>query len=231
MRLNFRSSTRASVATSSVLARPGTPTMRLLPPTNSVVRISSMTSLCPMMRLPSSAMICCRPTFILSANAMSSGDSNSTVSSATTVPLSQSQSSVAACNCRLPTALVCHPVNDVIHAEFVRFVRLVDGLEPRVGELPVLRDVRVEVHHHQQPLRRVVVLEDPAEDRPARVVVLRNDVEIIDLEEGMKDRMRGVEIDEPRARQHAQHLRLAVVPAAAPLRDVVEDHQAALREV
>ena len=36
MRENFRSSTRAIVWISSVLARPGTPTIRLLPPTNSV---------------------------------------------------------------------------------------------------------------------------------------------------------------------------------------------------
>ena len=36
MRLNLRSSTRAIEWMSSVLARPGTPTMRLLPPTNSV---------------------------------------------------------------------------------------------------------------------------------------------------------------------------------------------------
>ncbi len=35
-RLNFRSSTRAIVWISSVFASPGTPTMRLLPPTNSV---------------------------------------------------------------------------------------------------------------------------------------------------------------------------------------------------
>ena len=36
MRVNLRSSTCASVWTSSVFARPGTPTMRLLPPTKSV---------------------------------------------------------------------------------------------------------------------------------------------------------------------------------------------------
>ena len=35
MRLNFRSTTRASVWMSSVLARPGTPTIRLLPPAKS----------------------------------------------------------------------------------------------------------------------------------------------------------------------------------------------------
>ena len=42
MRLNFRSSTRASVWISSVLASPGTPTIRLLPPTNSVSSTCSM---------------------------------------------------------------------------------------------------------------------------------------------------------------------------------------------
>jgi hypothetical protein len=36
MRLNLRSSTCASVRMSSVLASPGTPTIRLLPPTKSV---------------------------------------------------------------------------------------------------------------------------------------------------------------------------------------------------
>ena len=44
MRLNESSSTCASVAISSVLARPGTPTMRQLPPTNRRCRTSSMTS-------------------------------------------------------------------------------------------------------------------------------------------------------------------------------------------
>ncbi len=44
MRLNLRSSTWASVAMSSVFASPGTPTIRLLPPTNSVCSTSSMMS-------------------------------------------------------------------------------------------------------------------------------------------------------------------------------------------
>ncbi len=47
MRLNLRSSTFASVATSSVFASPGTPTIRLLPPTNSDSSSSSMTSRLP----------------------------------------------------------------------------------------------------------------------------------------------------------------------------------------
>ena len=44
MRLNFRSSTSAMVRTSSVLARPGTPTMRQWPPTNSAISTCSMTA-------------------------------------------------------------------------------------------------------------------------------------------------------------------------------------------
>ena len=44
MRENFRSSTRAIVWISSVLARPGAPTIRLLPPTNSVISTWPITS-------------------------------------------------------------------------------------------------------------------------------------------------------------------------------------------
>ena len=65
---------------SSVLARPGAPTIRLLPPTNSVISTWSMTSSWPMMILCSSVRICWRPAFILSASAMSSGDCRSTAS-------------------------------------------------------------------------------------------------------------------------------------------------------
>src|SRR6266850_175345 len=165
IRLNLRSSTCASVAMSSVLARPGTPTMRLLPPTNSVINTSSTTSFCPTMRFSSSAMICLRPAFILSASATSSAESKSTVSVA---------------------ILVGHPVNDVVDAELVRLVRLVDRFESRIGKFPVLRDVGVEVHHDQQPFGRIVVFEDAAEDRLSEVVVLRDDVEVVDLEKRMK---------------------------------------------
>src|SRR5215210_7647648 len=65
---------------SSVLARPGTPMISELPPTNNVCSTSSMTSCWPMMRLCSSARIALRPLFILSARAMSSGEFRSRVS-------------------------------------------------------------------------------------------------------------------------------------------------------
>src|SRR6185436_3356992 len=63
---------------SSVLARPGAPTIWLLPPTKSVISTWLMTSSWPMMSFLSSATICARPAFIRSASAMSSGDCRST---------------------------------------------------------------------------------------------------------------------------------------------------------
>src|SRR5688572_14207271 len=80
MRENLRSSTRAIVWISSVLARPGAPTMRLLPPTKSVISAWAITSSWPTMIFFSSVTISCRPAFMRSASAMSSGDSRSTTS-------------------------------------------------------------------------------------------------------------------------------------------------------
>src|SRR5262249_25328763 len=238
MRLNLRSRTRASVAMSSVFARPGTPTMRSWRPTKSDSRISSMTSLCPMIRLPSSVMICCRPTFILSASARSSGDSKSTVLSSTRFPLEcvgpmgpwggsgrTDRSPQPSLRAYPPTSLVCHPVNDVVHAELVRFVRLVDRFESRVRPLPVLRDVGVVVDHHHDPLRRIVVLVDRPEYRRRRIVILRH-VERLDFEKRVEDRVVDVEVVDSRLRQHAEHLRLEVAPVRHP--EVVDDHEAAL---
>src|SRR2546422_3138782 len=231
MRLNFRSSTCASVAMSSVFARPGTPTMRLLPPTNSVTSTSSTTSFCPTMRFSSSVMICLRPAFILSASATSSTESKSAVVSSTFVPRGRTRGSAPTSGPTYVSALMNHPVHDVVDAELVRLVRLVDRFQTRIGKLPELRDVGVEVHHDQQPLGRIVVLEDATEDRCSHVVVLRDDVEVVDLEKRMKDRMRRVQIDEARAGQDVQHLLLEVAPAAAPLGEVVEDHEPALEQV
>ena len=58
MRENFRSSTRAIVWMSSVLASPGAPTIRLLPPTNSVFSTCAITSSWPTMTFFSSVTIC-----------------------------------------------------------------------------------------------------------------------------------------------------------------------------
>src|SRR5207249_125564 len=221
-----------------------------------------------MMRFCSSAMICLRPLFILSASAMSSVDSNSTVrvlrestfgpfmgrpagpryhgrpeglrnDGRLTASLKLRRSTAALANVEgLRYAIgrangngsaaleggtsdtaagrsMHHAVDDVVDAEFVRLVRFVDRLQSGIGKLPVFRDVGVEIDHRHQPLVRIVVLENPAEDRLAGVVVLRHDVEVVDLEERMENRMAGVEIDEAGAGQHAQHLCLEAVPAAA----------------
>ncbi len=57
MRENFSSSTRASVWISSVLASPGTPTIRLLPPTNSDSSTCCTVSSWPMISFCSSVTI------------------------------------------------------------------------------------------------------------------------------------------------------------------------------
>ena len=54
MRENLRSSARASVEMSSVLASPGTPTSRQLPPANSAISACSTTASCPTITLRSS---------------------------------------------------------------------------------------------------------------------------------------------------------------------------------
>src|SRR5437899_1398543 len=208
MRVNFRSTTRASVCTSSVFASPGTPTIRLLPPTKSVSRIWLITSSCPTISFFSSATMCCRPAFILSASATSSADERSTVSGL----ISMRQS-----------------INEEIHANLERLVRLVDRLDPGAGPLPELRHVRVVPDHHHQPLAGVVVFVNPAEDRRPRIVEIRNLAERVDLEERVEDRMRHVEVDDLRIGQHAAHLRLEVAPMISA--KVVDDDEAALLQI
>ena len=91
MRENFRSSTRAMVWINSVFARPGTPMIRLLPPTNNVSSTWLTTSSCPTISFFNSRMICSRPSFMRSASAKSSGEFMSTVS--TEAPFTASASS------------------------------------------------------------------------------------------------------------------------------------------
>src|SRR5579864_3386000 len=219
MRVNFRSSTWASVAMSSVFARPGTPTIKLLPPTNSVCNTSSMTSDWPMIRLPSSVMIACRPTFILSASAMSSAESKSTVCSRVTRALLVSWRSCS---------LMSHPVNHVIDADLVGLVRFVNRLEAGVGPLPVLRNVGVEIRQRDNAFARIVVLEDRPEHRRATIVILR-DIERFDFEKNVIHGIRNVEVDPLALGEHAAHLLLEVHPVRPPV--VIEEHKPAFQQV
>ena len=75
----------------------------------------------------------------------------------------------------------------------------------------------------------------PKKYRLAGVVGLRNDVEIVDLEERMKDRMRRGHRHEARAWQHAPHVLLERSPTGAAEislgLEVVDDDEAALLHV
>src|SRR3982750_3999270 len=175
MRLNRSSSTFANVPINSVFARPGTPTIKLLPPTNNVSSTSSMTSFCPTICFCSSAMMALRPPFILSASATSSADSS---------PDASRFSSKAA----LPHPhLVSHSVHDVIDAQFVGLIRFVNRPETSRREFPEVRNIGAVVDDHHQPLLRIVVLEHTKELRLVAVVRLRNDVERLDFEKRIED--------------------------------------------
>ena len=93
------------------------------------------------------------------------------------------------------------PVNDVVDAQFVGFVGVVDWPESGAGPFPELRDVGVVVDDHLQPLGRIVVFEHAAKNGAALIVELRDDVEGVDFEEGMKNRMRRFEVHELRLRE------------------------------
>src|ERR687890_733913 len=73
--------------------------------------------------------------------------------------------------------LVCQPVDDRVDAELIGLVGVVDRAEAAARPFPELRDVGVVADEHLQPFPRVVVLEEPAEDRLARVVGLRKDLQ------------------------------------------------------
>src|SRR5262249_28535005 len=221
MRANFKSRTSASVCTSSVFASPGTPTIRLLPPVNSVSSTSLTTSSWPTIALRSSAMMRSRPVFIRSASAASSGDCRST-------PL------VATATC--PPSSVEDAVDEIVDAVLVRFVVEIDRREAGVGPLPVLADVAVDVGNHHQALRRVVVLEDPPVARmkpPAGVRRMGLERHRIGyLEEGVPDLLRTVaDLDPAGFRHDTAHLLLQVDPRALALAEVVEDQKAALLQV
>ena len=60
---------------------------------------------------------------------------------------------------------MCQRIDDVVHAQLERLVRQTDRHPTRVSPLPGVTDVVVVVRHRQEPPVRVVVLEQPVEDR------------------------------------------------------------------
>src|SRR3954469_2572712 len=240
IRENFSSSTRASVCTSSVFASPGTPTIRLLPPTNSVSSTSETTSSWPTIALRSSPMIRSRPDFIRSASATSSGDSRLMVvvvgcnrASMGGIRRPVCRMRCTGCANRTDSAArtphresMRHRIDDVVHAELVRLVREIHRRVAGVGPLPVLADVVVHVGDRDQPFLRVVVLEDAPVRRRQPAVGRRERQRIVDLEERMEGGGTAVQLHPVPLGQHAPHLRLQVLPIVAA--KVVEDDEAAL---
>jgi len=62
---------------------------------------------------------------------------------------------------------VCETVDQVIHAELIRLVGLIERTKAPAGPLPELRDVGVVVDDGHQTLASIVVLEDALENRIA----------------------------------------------------------------
>src|SRR5439155_14557414 len=113
-------------------------------------------------------------------------------------------------------SLMRHAVDQIIDAQLVGFVRVVEWSETATRPLPVLGDVRVVVFDHHQPLARIVVLEQPAKHRPPSNVGLRKVVDRFDLEKGVEDWLRGIQIDETSLRKYALHVGFErLQPAAA----------------
>src|SRR5687768_15704117 len=118
----------------------------------------------------SSATICPRAAFILSARAMSSAESSFTMSCVTVF----TSVSLGLTAYGLRRTSVGEPVNDVVHAQLEGLVRILDGSHTAVGVLPEFREVGVVVGNRNQPLLWIVVFIQPAEDRRAVVLeVLR----------------------------------------------------------
>src|SRR5215203_2931675 len=141
---------------SRVFARPGTPTMRQLPPAKSAVSTCSITASCPMMRFRSSVMMWSQPCLSRSARSVSE-DVESSVDSIAVMkfePLSR------------------HPVDDVIDGQLVSVVRDVHGPPPLARPLHVVADIVVVIDHHHERLRGIVVFVD-AEKLGCEVGVVR----------------------------------------------------------
>src|SRR5690606_20144860 len=120
-------------------------------------------------------------------------------------------------------------VHHVVDAELVCLVGQFDRKEALIRPLPVVSDVVVVVGDEQQSLRRIVVLEHSPELRLHSTIRVAK-VQRLDMEEGVEQWMRRVELNEPKLREHAANLLLEVDPVPAT-NEVVEDDEAPLQHV
>src|SRR5690606_5230533 len=227
IRENFRFSTCASVCTSSVFARPGTPISSELPPTNSDSSMCSTTCSCPMISLPSSAWIRSAPAVTRSASWMSSlscsPESSITVAKCPPFVGSFFSPSISCISVR-------QRVDHVVDCQLVRVVRHVHRVEAARLVLHELAYVVVVVHDRELAFRRIVVLEQPPVLRPGSTIALVDRERVqLDVEERPENRLLSCQPDRLQFRQHPPHLlhQILHVPPA----EVVEDHEAALEQV
>src|SRR4029079_11420835 len=92
-------------------------------------------------------------------------------------------------------------------------VRLGHRREARRRKLPIVRHVGVEIREHHNAPVRVVAGKDRAEHRRSAIIVLMYDVERVDVEERMKDWVRGLKISKVRVRKDSLEVRLDVRPS------------------
>src|SRR5262245_10809875 len=126
------------------------------------------------MSLPSSASMRLRPAFILSASAISAGESMRTtcwVVESTTSPFEAA------------SVLVNDAVDKLVDADLVGPVVVLNGLVAGVREFPELGDVGAVVAEDHHPLVRIVVLVKREKVRWGRIVVLRDLLRVRNLEE------------------------------------------------
>src|SRR5215831_159892 len=171
------------------------------------------------MSLPISASMRLRPAFILSASAISAGESMRTtcwVVESTTSPFEAA------------SVLVNDAVDKLVDADLVRPVVLINGLVPGVRPLPELGDIGAVVAENQHPLVRIVVLEQRQEMRRRRIVVLRDLLRVRNLEERMEHRVRAIELHPAALRKQLAHLEVDVAPVVVAV--VVENEETAFEQ-
>src|SRR5207247_8485355 len=85
--------------------------------------------------------------------------------------------------------LMGQSIHEKIHADLECLIRFVDRLEARARPLPELRDVGVVRDDGDEPLLRIVVLEDAAKHGLPRIVILVDLGRRVDLVKSMEDWM------------------------------------------
>jgi hypothetical protein len=115
-----------------------------------------------------------------------------------------------------------HRVDDIIDAEFVAFIGMVDRMERMVRPFPIVPDVIVKIDHD---LKAILVIEYSVEDGLVTHIIGRNHIEGFYLEEALKHGLVNGQDLQRRLRQHLLDAILKVVPLIRSVK-VVKDSEA-----